>query len=294
MENEIRKYLDWKGTYASRASVNYKIWLRRFIEVCEDKPLGKYTIEDIIKFKHWLETRYGSASVQFAVIVLKNFFNFYKQQNFDCLSTAFIKIPPLIRKSHKAITEVEFQKILERIPTKEFLGLRDALIVRLLWDTGVRVSELCELNLSQISDIKNSAVIFSKKSQIQRVIVWSAETHLILLKYMNQRLKLNVKKDYSALLIGYLRGRGWTKRLTQRSVERMIRNYASKAGIIQKLSPHSFRHGWAHKRRDLNAPLAFIQKGLGHSSPVSTFIYEQYGDLEFETNAGKYFAQTSR
>jgi integrase len=61
-----------------------------------------------------------------------------------------------------------------------------------------------------------------------------------------------------------------------------------KASLNEKITPHSFRHGWAHKRRDQNAPLAFIQRGLGHANPVSTFIYEQYQDSEFEINANKY------
>jgi integrase/recombinase XerD len=288
MEKEIKEYLAWKGSYATRACVNYKIWLKFFIEVCGNRKIETYNIEDIVRFKHWLETRYSSSSVQYAMIVIKNFFYFFKQQDCRCLSTAFIKIPPKNTNSHKAITEAEFLKTIAGISTFDFLGLRDSLIIRLLWDTGIRVSELCSINLSQIDENKHSMVIRSKKTQGYRIIVWSIETHSLLLKYFEKRQNLTRSKEAGALFIGMKKGLGWTIRLTKRSVERMVKKYIFQAGIKEKLSPHSFRHGWAHKRRDQNAPLAFIQKGLGHINPASTFIYEQYNDNEFESHANSY------
>lgn len=291
MEQEIRRYLDWKGTYASRASVNYKIWLDRFIDVCGRKSINDYEIEDVIKYKHWLETRYSSSSVQYAMVIIKNYFNFYKQQDYRCLPSSLIKIPPKNMKSYKAISEANFKKTVSRISTKCFLGLRDSVIVRLLWDTGMRVSELCDINLSQIDKSKTSIVIRTKKTQNYRIVVWSMETNKLLLKYMKERLKMVGGKEAGAMFIGFLRGRGWTIRLTKRSIERMVKKYTFKAKINEKISPHSFRHGWAHKRRDLNAPLAFIQKGLGHINPASTFIYEQYNDREFETYANSYLKE---
>ncbi len=121
-----------------------------------------------------------------------------------------------------------------------------------------------------------------------RIIVWSEETHRLLMKYMPIRLELRKCNHASALFVGYLKGRGWSPRLTSRSVERIIKYNVDRAGIKEKITPHSFRHGWAHVRRDRNAPLAFIQKGLGHSNPISTFVYEQYNDKEFEMNANSY------
>jgi integrase len=118
--------------------------------------------------------------------------------------------------------------------------------------------------------------------------MWSKETQEVLLKYLAIRLELKNLNNADALFVGFHKGRGWSMRITKRSVERITKKYITKAGIKEHISPHGFRHGWAHKRRDMNAPLAFIQKGLGHSSPVSTFIYEQYNDKEFETNANSY------
>lgn len=288
METIIKAYLEWKGTYACRASVSYRVWLYRFINVCGTKEIGQYEVGDIVRYKKWLETRYSPYSVQFAMIVLKNFLQFCKTNNYPCLSPAFIRLPRINAKSHRAVTPAEYERIIHEIPENEFQSLRNLLLIRMLWDTGVRVSELCDLNLTQVDSHKHSAVIQTKKTGKQRTIVWSTETHALLLKYMPIRQQLHAINQVSALFVGFQKGSGWTSRLTSRSVERIVKFYVHKAKIIEKITPHSFRHGWAHVRRDQNAPLAFIQKGLGHSNPVSTFIYEQYNDTEFETNANSY------
>lgn len=288
MKEKIKKYLEWKGTYAPRASVNYRIWLERFIQICGDKPIEEYGIGDYVKYKHWIDSHYSSYCVQYATIIIKNFFRFYRDQNYSCLSPSFIKLPRSIAKSHRAVTEDEYKKIISLVPENEFRSLRDLLIIRLLWDTGVRVSELCDLNITQINENHRSAVIQTKKTGNQRIIAWSEETHYYLMKYMVVRLELPKVNNASALLVGMNQDRSWGPRLTPRSVQRMIKALVLQAGIKEKITPHSFRHGWAHKRRDQNAPLAFIQRGLGHINPISTFIYEQYNDNEFLKNANVY------
>ena len=292
MDKKIIEYLEWKASYAPRASIAYKIWLVRFVQICGERELVDYTISDVVKYRNWVEQRYSSYNIQFAVVVIKNFFQFFKHQNYHCVSPSLIKLPRISAKSHRAITSEEFEKIVSVIPSNEFMFLRDLVMIRLLWDTGVRVSELCDLEISNIDQNKASAVISTKKTGKKRIIVWSSETHELLMKYMGIRLELhNTNKATSALFIGYCRRLGWTTRLTSVTVQRRIRHYVSKAMIREKITPHSFRHGWAHKRRDQNAPLAFIQRGLGHSNPISTFVYQQYNDPDFVSTANGYLVK---
>ncbi len=288
MNKIIKEYLEWKGTYAPRASVNYKIWLDRFVEECGEKQLDRYDVSDLVKYRNWVEDHYSPCTTSLAMVVIKNFLQFCKTQNYTCLSPTLVRLPRIIAKSHRAVTEDEFHRIISVIPQSEFMSLRDLLLIRMLWDTGVRVSELCDLDLSQINENKRSAVIQTKKTGKKRIIVWSEETHKLLMKYVPMRLELHKFNRANALFIGWRKGRGWSLRLTTKSVQRTIRYFVDRAGIKEKITPHSFRHGWAHKRRDQNAPLAFIQRGLGHINPISTFVYEQYNDLEFERNANTY------
>lgn len=258
------------------------------MQVCGDKPLEEYRITDVTNYQKWLKDHYSSCSVEYATVVLKNFFQYFKEQNRGCIAPSLIKRKKGSAKSHRAIREAEFEKIVSIIPENEFHSLRDLLLIRMLWDTGTRVSELCDLDVSQIDTDNPSAIIFTKKTANRRIIVWSKETHRVLMKYMSIRKELHQLNHASALFVGWQINKGWSSRLTTRSVERIIKDYSNRAGIMERITPHSFRHGWAHKRRDMNAPLSFIQKGLGHCNPISTFVYEQYSDNEFERNAKAY------
>lgn len=288
MEAKIRGYLEWKGTYAHRASINYKIWLNHFVTVCGDKAIEDYSTSDVVKYHRWLEVHYSSCSTQYAMIVLKSFFKYFRLRDCKCLSPELIRLPRINIKSHRAVTEGEYKRIINEIPTNEFLFLRDAVLIRLLWETGVRVSELCDLDITHIDENKTSTIIYTKKTGNKRAIVWSAETHYLLMKYLTMRMELEKINGASALFVGRTINKRWSLRLTTRTVERLVRQYVNWAGIKEKITPHSFRHGWAHKRRDNNAPLAFIQKGLGHVNPISTFVYQQYDDKEFMENARQY------
>jgi site-specific recombinase XerD len=235
--------------------------------------------------------------LEYATIIIKNFFQFFRDQDYTCIKPSLIKRKKGRAKSHRAIKEEEFEKIVTSISIHDFWSLRDLLIIRMLWDTGVRVSELTDLNISQINAQNLSAVIATKKTANMRIILWSDKTHEILIRYLKMRSELseldNICKS-SALFIWHKNSKKYfNPRLSTRSVERIVKEYSNKAGIVEKITPHSFRHGWAHMRRDQNAPLSFIQKGLGHINPASTFIYEQYSDNDFERSAKTFFKQPS-
>ena len=135
-----------------------------FVKICGDKPIEEYRITDIVNYQMWLKSHYSSYSLEYATVIIKNFFQFYRDQDYSCLPPSLIKRKKGRAKSHRAIKEEEFEKIISIIQEKDLWTLRDILIIRLLWDTGVRVSELTDLNISQI-DINNlSAVISTKKT----------------------------------------------------------------------------------------------------------------------------------
>jgi site-specific recombinase XerD len=294
MYEKIEEYLDWKGIHSPKASIAYKSWLVQLVKICGDKPIEEYRITDIVYYQKWLKTHYSSCSLEYATIIIKNFFQYFRDQNYACLPPSLIKRKKGSARSHKAIREEEFEKIISIMPENDFWDLRDLVIIRMLWDTGVRVSELTDINVSQIEIDNLSAVISTKKTANKRIILWSEQTHHLLINYLKMRAAIPEFNNALALFVGKVNNSGgYNPRLSTRSVERLVKYYSNKAGIVERITPHSFRHGWAHKRRDMNAPLSFIQKGLGHLNPVSTFIYEQYSDLDFERNAKAYLRQTS-
>ncbi len=212
MEQKIRIYLAWKATYAPRASINYKLWLKYFVEVCGNKEIEDYTIHDIVKYQAWLENRYKSYSVNYAIVIVKNFFKFFKEQDYKCMQPSLIKIPKMASKSHRAISEEEFERIISIMPSSDFSTLRDLVMVRILWDTGIRVGELTDLDLSHINEQKHSTVIITKKNGKKRMIIWSKETHRLLLRYLSLRFKSKMSKRHTGTILGVKPKKGtWCK-----------------------------------------------------------------------------------
>lgn len=283
--------MEWKAAYAPRAAVMYRVWLERFDRFVS-KTLCDVKVEDIIRFQDWVSRNYKEYTVTFAMVAIKNFFKFWALQGEKVVSQELIKVPRSAAQSYAPISLKEYHQCLSVLNPRTYCGLRDIIIIRFLWDTGMRVSELCDLDVTDIDPEKNFAVIQTKKNRRKREVLWGADTHYLLKDYLKERKRIDSSRP---LFVGY-RGRDHavTGRLTTRSVQRMVKKVADYASIKKSISPHSFRHGWAHYRRDQGAPLAFVQKGLGHKNPQSTFIYEQYTSPEFRKEAKKYHALQRR
>jgi site-specific recombinase XerD len=286
MQKEIKEYLEWKGTYAVRAATNYKIWLDKFAFVVE-KPLAKIEVGDIVKYQHWLSSHYQPASVMLGMIVISNFFKFFRLQGVQCLPPELIKIPKCRANSYQPIKPEEYVKMLEQIHPTNFWELQKCVMLRLLFEIGMRVSELTDLNIQDIDTEKCSAVIRTKKTDRVRQIFWSRETSLFLKEHVRQRKEYN---STPALFVGRFLDGTPSKRITPRTIQRMIKDLANKAGISNKLTPHSFRHGKAHRILEMGGNVAHVQKLLGHSdrNPAASFTYLQMSDCEFERIAKKF------
>lgn len=285
MNIQIQKYIEWKATYAPRAAVNYKVPLLRFQEFCK-KDFRHITLDDIIRFQNLTQDRYSATSAAFAIIVLKNFFTFWLHQGEKVVDPYLIRVPRFERRSHAAISEEEFKRMELVIDDNEFYGLERRVMLRLLWETGVRVSELCNLNLSNVDVQRRKAFISTKKTKKPRWIMWSRLTHELLIKYLGIRICLNMKP---ALFIAS-EGQGSRDRISVRTVQRWIKIMAKDAGVIKKVSPHCFRHGRAHHILHKGGNPKEIQAILGHSenNPASAFAYLRLNETEFEKVAEKF------
>ena len=278
----VKTYLDWKATYTRRASVNYRIWLDKFID-CTQKKLEKTEVGDIIKYRNGLEdSGYQPKSIELAMIIVKNYFTFWRLQGKKCLSPELIRVQHTVANSHLPITFEEYCSIMTFIHPNDFWELQKLVIVRLLFETGVRVSELCDLNVTDINPEKMNATIRTKKTAKLRTIFWSVETHIMVRELLIQRKKLN---STPALLVGQNRDGSPSKRMTTRTVQRTIKTLCALAGIEKKITPHSFRHGKAHRILDLGGNPKDVQAVLGHCDPASSFTYLQWNNKEFETRA---------
>lgn len=285
MEKEIKEYLAWKATYTARAYINYRPWIIRFGEHFDNRKLSEIKIEDIAIFRKYLDDHYQPYTIQFAMIVVQNFFKFCRMQGKECINPQLIKAPKTLQKSYRAVRREDYKKILETLHCDTVARARDDVMIRLLWDTGMRVSELVGLNVSDISSNERYTVISTKKTTRRRQIFWSGETHFRLRKYIELR---NEKTNIPALFIG-VAIKKYT-RITTRSVQRIVKKISKRAGVQTTVTPHSFRHGKAHHILERGGNPKHVQAILGHSekNPGASFVYLQLQDKELERYAQKF------
>lgn len=285
MDLEITQFLNWLSIHAGKGYIQLcKRWLRRLDASAGKKPLSEVTIDDIAVFRATWELRVKMSTLAGALTTIKTFLKFFIVQGRRCVHPDLIKIPKFHVIHHPHIEKEEVDQI-HGIPRTTFLERRDYVIHCLLWDTNMRVSELCALNTHDVKKDFPEAVIPTKKTTRYRMVMWSRKTHKLLLDYLEERMPMTLEP---ALFIGVYRDGSYSKRLCQRSVQRIIRCMMQKAGIHKKLSPHSYRHGWAHYRIHNGIPLAAIPEAMGHVDIGSSKPYIEFTARELKMELKKY------
>lgn len=284
LANLIKEFVDWKSTHSKKAVEPYMLWLTRF-EQHTLKPLEKIGTEDITSFSLWVQSKFSPTTHYYAMTILHCFFN-YQNRRGRGMAADLIVTRRVHAKSHLPANDTEYQAIIGTFDTTDFFGLRNLCMVKLLGECGMRVSELTALNCRDIDLRERFARIRTAKANRERRIVWSDATNALLAGYMTQRAEWSPS---DALFLGMHSDGTLSERITTRSVQRIVKQACKKAGIDKKISPHSLRHHFAISRRRLGASIAWVQKALGHSSPMTTIdTYEAYGVDEFTDEARRY------
>lgn len=284
MNIAIGNYLEWKAIRSPKAAVEYKHHLYRFAGFIK-KPTNEITDRDIVEFNQFLAKNWNVPVIAYSCRILKNFFRYLGSMQVAKVNPFLIQEPKYARKLRVGVSEEEFKAMCATLsPSSNLNDLQKLTVLHMLHDTGVRVSELCDLNISQISSTDNFTPIETKKNKQIRWIMWSPETHKnLLVQWLGHRLCLNQKPSLFVSLDR--RGR---LRVTPRSVERWVKEIAIKAGIQGRIHPHMFRHAKAHRMKAEGADLKDIQMMLGHVSPFSALMYLNFDRNEMLATAQKY------
>lgn len=266
MEKKIQDYLIWKSTYAKSASISYKCPLLNIRKLD--------SLSDVIEFKNNIEKKYSSSTVAYSMTVLRDFIKYLNATKQSKIQHDLIKIPRFVQKRRTVSTKDDLVKMLSLLDDSKFNELRNRVMIRMLSDTGIRVSELTNLNISDIEG--KTALIMTRKSVHERVIMWSDQTNKELLKYLGPRICINSTEPlFVSMFPKY-------PRITTRQVERIIESVGKKAMLKKNLTPHSFRHGKAHDMLEKGANVKEIQSVLGHSetNPRAAFQYIKLANHE--------------
>ncbi len=236
---------------------------------------GEITPAQIRKFIVSLHGHNSAATVARKISALRSFFRFGRRHNLLHNDPLAGVIGPKIGKCIPVFLTVDETFALLEAPTeKDTYASRDRAILELLYSTGIRVSELVSRNVADLDFIEEVLTVRGKGNKERLVPVGRPAVEAVR-GWLPQRLQLIEQRagrgktvEKNAL---FLNGRG--SRLTTRSVERLVKMYGERAGIIQIVTPHALRHSFATHLLEMGADLRSVQELLGHASLSTTQRY---------------------
>lgn len=287
IKKAIQIYLDWKESHTTVAFRRYKIRLAQFEQfIGETTKLRSLTGDDVVAYHKKMERFYSSATIAYSARILRNFFYFWHgRREVDFNPKEIIPIR-FINPNKDIVTKDDFQEMNELLDENYYDDLKKKLVLHLLWDTGMRISELCDIEISHISKENEeglrTAKVRSRKSMRYNLVVWGRKTNELLTKFLGIRICQDVATD--KLLINMKTGKAYTPR----SIQRWIKELADLAMLDKNITPHSFRHGKANYILDEGGSVRDVSAILRHVKPESSFHYMQLSTKRYLDVARKF------
>jgi site-specific recombinase XerD len=277
-KRQFLEYIEIERGRAVKTVENYDHYLTRYFLQMKVKDVNDISEQNIREFRLWLNRQTGTGgdsmkrrTQNYYMIALRAFLKFLRKREIECVSPERIELAKLPERELDLITPAELKRLLASAEGTELHEIRDTAILELLFSTGLRVSELCSLDAD--TDFSQDSLSVRGKGDKVRVVFLSTAAKSAVVAYLKAR------KDMSeALFVNIQVGKADPSRLTPRSVERVIKRRAIKAGITKKVTPHVLRHVFATDLLSNGADIRSVQQLLGHVSINTTQIYTHITD----------------
>jgi site-specific recombinase XerD len=286
LKREFLEYLEIEKGSSLKTVENYERYINRFFEFGKIKTPSEITDPGIREFRLFLNRQsagnnratgktLSKKTQNYYLIAIRMFLKYLAKKGIKSISADQIELAKVSERSLDLITSAELSRLLDAPKDEDIKSLRDKAILELLFSTGLRVSELCSLT----NDLDLGADEFSirGKGGKVRVVFMSPEARSAIKKY------LALRKDMEEALfvqVGKEVLKKKTGPLTRRSIERIVKQYAVRAGISKKVTPHVIRHCFATDLLSNGADIRSVQMMLGHSNIATTQIYTHVTDKQ--------------
>ena len=271
--NKFMEYLEYEKGYSKKTIISYENDLELFNKFLKENKITSITTIDynIIRkyLSHLHDKKYESSSISRKISALRTFFKYnLKEKNIKNNPMTLISNPKKEKKLPKYLNYEEIEKLLNSIDTSELEGIRDKLIIELLYSTGIRVSELVNIKIKDIK-IKENQINILGKGNKERIVLFGEKAKESIKIYLNaykEFFKGNILNEY--LLINK---KG--KQLSTNKIELIVKDVLRKSALKLNISPHTLRHTFATHMLDSGADLKSVQELLGHENLKTTAIY---------------------
>lgn len=280
LKRNFLEYLEIEKGRSLKTVENYDRYLTKFLNYTKITKPEDITDDLIRSFRLWLNRQLiGKDTLKkntqnYHLIALRMFLKYLAKRNIKSLAPEKIELAKTGGRELDLINENQLSRLLNSPSDGSLKSLRDKAILELLFSTGLRVSELCNLDLDSIDMSRDEFSVRGKGEKVRLVFLSDQakdclKSYLSKRKDMNEALFVNLTKEPS--------------RLTPRSVERIVKFYAIKAGISnKKVTPHIIRHSFATDLLQNGADIRSVQVMLGHSNVSTTQIYTHVTDRQLK------------
>lgn len=304
--DDFLEHLEIESGRSKKTIENYRLYLERFLMIVQeilskdDVKASDINREVLRKYRIRLN-RYGSENGSddlktitqaYHLIALRGFLKYLARREIKSLDPSLVELPHVVRKQVTFLHFDEVEDMLEQIDLSTESGLRDRAIIELLYSGGLRVSELVGLNRDSVNLDRREFMVRGKGSKDRPIFISEACADRVR-DYLDARtdslpaLFLNNSKNLQAVDTS-----GNYRRITPRSVERIVEKYARLAGITKHVSPHTLRHSFATDLLMNGADIRAVQTMLGHADISTTQIYTHVTDAHLKEIHEKFHSET--
>lgn len=279
MDPRLRQFLFYlraEKNFSPNSLRNYRIDISQFLTFLKEK---KHSLQDVDRLFIRLylaklnEKNYHKNSIIRKISALRTFFRYLCQENeIKTNPIVYLSTPKKEKSLPRYLEEKEVTELLESVSASTPLGSRDRAILETLYSTGMRISELTNLNIGDIDFLGGMVKVYGKGSR-ERIIPIGEKALNFLRKYLQVRegsvnQKVTKPKDENSLFLNC-----YGSRLSARYICRLIDKYIKKISLKKKVSPHVFRHSFATHLLNAGCDLRSVQEMLGHVNLKATQIY---------------------
>lgn len=296
LKREFLEYMEIERGSSLKTVRNYDHYISKFISFSKVTSPKGITDDAVREFRLAINRSAGvkvrgqtSATMKkntqnYHLIALRQFLKYMMKRGVTSLSPDRIELAKVGARHLDLISGSELSRLLAA-PLKDDKGkdmidpeapaLRDKAILELFFSTGLRLAELCSLNAD--IDLSKDELSIRGKGEKVRVVFISDDAKSAIKKYLAKRKDMD-----EPLFVQYSPNKGESARLTPRSIERMVKKYATISGISRKVTPHVLRHSFATDLLENGADIRSVQMMLGHANIQTTQIYTHVTDRQLK------------
>lgn len=295
LKREFLEYTEIEKGRSLKTIENYERYLSRFLSYSKAKSPADITESLLREYRLWLNRQPAlkgeslkKKTQNYYLIALRAFLKYLSKKGHKVVSPESIELAKVGERHIDLITPDELGRLFKAPDVSTIEGLRDKAVLETLFSTGLRLSELC--SLPREINLKSDEISVRGKGDKIRVVFLSPAAKDAIKSYLDKRKDL-----HDALFVQAANAKGTDATpLYPRAVQRMIRRYATKAGIGKKVTPHVVRHMFATDLLSNGADLRSVQMLLGHANIATTQIYTHVTNKQLRDTHAKYHSANKR